>query len=371
MVKTTSSQKSIAPKQDKVRFSPNSDFEKELRRRVQQHFDQTGLPKRDCPKMYFKTSLVLIWAAISYSLVVFSNLPLWCILLGAVSLIMSLNAIGFNLMHDGVHGAYSNRHLINKLMGLSMDLIGGSSYFWYWKHNYLHHSYPNIAGHDDDIEAGIFARFSPHQKRYFFHRYQHIYIWFLYGFLAIKWHLFDDFYALYTKRINEHSIDRPQGWNILIFFGGKLCFFTLAFIVPSFFYPITYVLLFYVFIAFLQGVQMSVILQLAHCNQDAEFPVHSGDSKTMATTWIVHQLSTTADYARNNRILNWYVGGLNFQVEHHLFPTICHVNYPAISTIVAKTCKEYNVAYFAYDSFVSGLRSHYEWLRYLGQPETT
>lgn len=371
MIQTNVPLKSTSSQQDKIRFSPNADFERELKKRVQQYFDQTGLPKRDCPKMYFKTSLILIWAILSYSLLVFSNFPPWGILLSAISLTMSLNAIGFNLMHDGVHRAYSNRPVINKLMGLSMDLIGGSSYFWYWKHNYLHHSYPNITGHDDDIEAGILARFSPHQKRYFFHRYQHIYIWFLYGFLAIKWHLFDDFYTFYTKRINEHPIDRPEGWDFLIFFGGKLCFFSLAFIIPSFFYPITYVLLFYAFIAFLQGVQMSVILQLAHCNQDAEFPMHSKDSKTMGTTWIVHQLSTTADYARNNSILNWYVGGLNFQVEHHLFPTICHINYPAISIIVAKTCKEYKVAYFAYDSFASGLRSHYEWLRYLGQSETT
>lgn len=372
MNQTIASQTPISSKQSQIRFLPNSDFEKELRKRVQEYFNKTGLPKRDCPKMYFKTFLVLSWAILSYSLLVFANLPLWGILLSTISLTMSLNGIGFNIMHDGVHGGYSNRPVINKLMGLSMDLIGGSSYFWYWKHNYLHHSYPNITGHDDDIEAGIFARFSPHQKRYFFHRYQHLYIWFLYGFLAIKWHLFDDFQSYYTKKINGHHIKRPKCWDAIIFFGGKLCFFTIAFIIPSLFYPITYVLLFYVLIAFLQGAKMAIVLQLAHCNEEAEFPMHGSENEQkIETTWIVHQLRTTSDFARNNRFLTWYVGGLNFQVEHHLFPKICHINYPAISDIVAKTCVEYKVIYFSYDSFIAGLRSHYEWLRYLGQPQTS
>ena len=371
MSQTISKEQAISTEQRKIRFSPNSEFEKVLRKRVQEYFDRTGKPKRDCPIMYFKTFLVLFWAVISYSLLVFGNLPLWGIILCAVSLTFSLNGIGFNIMHDGVHGGYSNRPIINKIMGLSMDLIGGSSYFWYWKHNYLHHSYPNITGHDDDIEAGVFARFSPHQKRYSFHRYQHIYIWFLYGFLAIKWHLFDDFQVYVSSKINGHPIERPKGWDAIIFFGGKLCFFTLAFVIPSFYYPIHYVLLFYILIAGIQGAKMAVVLQLAHCNEEAEFPENSSlHGKSMDTSWVVHQLLTTADFARNNKLLNWYVGGLNFQVEHHLFPKICHINYPEISKIVAQTCKEYKVTYFAYDSFISGLKSHYEWLRYLGQPET-
>ena len=351
---------------NKVRFSTNSDFEKVLRQRVQKYFKDTGLPKRDCPGMYLKTAIVLLWAVASYSLLLFSGLPLPLLLLVALSMSMALNAVGFNIMHDAVHGAYSSRSGINKIMGLFMDLIGGSSYFWYWKHNYLHHSYPNITGHDDDIEAGIFARFSPHQKRYSFHRFQHIYIWFLYGFLAIKWHIVDDFHTFFTKRINNHKVQSPSTPDTIIFFCGKALFFTIAFVIPSFFYPFIYVVLFYVLIAFLQGVQMSVVLQLAHCNEVAEFPVQDKESNSLDTSWIVHQLKTTADFGRNNIFLRWYVGGLNFQVEHHLFPRICHINYPAISKIVETTCREFNVPYFAYDSLFSGIRSHYQWIRHLG-----
>lgn len=352
----------------KVRFTTNTDFEKVLRKRVNQYFSETGKRKRDCPEMYIKTVLVLAWTILSYSLLLFSGLHLAGLLAVAVSMSMALNAVGFNIMHDAVHGAYSDRPAVNRIMGLFMDLIGGSSYFWYWKHNYLHHSYPNITGHDDDIEAGIFARFSPHQKRYSFHRFQHIYIWFLYGFLAIKWHLFDDFFTFFTKKINNHRVKAPSVSDTVIFFSGKALFFTFAFIIPSLFYPVIYVVLFYVLIAFLQGVQMSVVLQLAHCNESAEFPVQDRDTSSLDTSWVVHQLRTTADFGRSNFFLRWYVGGLNFQVEHHLFPRICHINYPAISRIVENTCREYNVPYYAYDSFISGVRSHYQWIRHMGKP---
>ncbi len=353
----------------KIRFSPNTDFERELRKRVSKYFNENDLSSKDNAHMYLKTGISVAWVAASYALLVFAGLPAWGLLLAVLSLSVALNALSFNVMHDALHGAYSERTWINKGMGMFLDLIGGSSYLWYRKHNYFHHSYPNIAGHDDDIEAGVFARLSPHHKRYFFHRWQHIYIWFLYGFLAIKWHVFDDFYVYFTGKINGHKIERPKGWDVVVFFGGKLFFFTMAFVVPSFFYPVLNVLGFYVLVTLLQGLIMSVVFQLAHCNEDAGFPVRPEGEEQMETSWMVHQLSTTTDFDRNNTLLTWYLGGLNFQVEHHLFPRICHVNYPALSRIVEDTCREYGVTYNSYGSFFSGLKSHYNWLRTLGQPD--
>jgi linoleoyl-CoA desaturase len=364
-INTSADNNSIA--NTKIRFTPNTEFEKELKKRVSVYFEENSVSKKDNARMYLKTFIAVLWVAASYSLLVFAGLPVWGLILAAVSLGVALNALSFNVMHDALHGAYSERPWVNKLMGHFLDLIGGSSYFWYRKHNYFHHSYPNIAGHDDDIEAGIFARLSPHHKRYFFHRFQHIYIWPLYGFLAVKWHLFDDFYTFFTKKINGHEIDRPGGWDAVVFFGGKLFFLTMAFVIPLFFYPVLYVIVFYMLVAFLQGLIMSVVFQLAHCNEDAGFPMHSGETKQMDTSWMVHQLSTTTDFGKDNHFLTWYLGGLNYQVEHHLFPKICHVNYPALSRIVEDTCREYSVTYNAYKGFFSGLRSHYNWLRFLGQ----
>ncbi|MCL4244805.1 MAG: fatty acid desaturase, partial [Candidatus Dadabacteria bacterium] len=158
----------------KIRFSPNTEFERELRKRVSKYFNENDLSSKDNAVMYIKTGISVAWVAASYGLLVFAGLPAWGLLLAVLSLSVALNALSFNVMHDALHGAYSERTWINRGMGLFLDLIGGSSYLWYRKHNYFHHSYPNIAGHDDDIEAGIFARLSPHHKRYFFYRWQHI-----------------------------------------------------------------------------------------------------------------------------------------------------------------------------------------------------
>lgn len=361
----------FSPAQDstnrKVRFLPIQDFEKKLKNRVEHYFESKAISKRGSFKMYRKTGVVLSWLIVSYSLLVFCNLPLWGILISAVSLSLALNAVGFNIMHDGNHRSYSNNSYINRAMGFSVDLIGGSSYYWFWKHNYLHHTYPNITGIDDDIEAGFVARLSPHQKRYFFHRYQHIYIWFLYGFLTIKWHLYEDFYNFVTNKIHKHKFPRPRGWDLFLFFFGKICFFTFTFILPSFFYPFVYVVLFYFLISFLQGIILTLVFQLAHCNEETEFHEYSHDTGRFNTSWLVHQLETTADFSRDNKILNWYIGGLNFQVEHHLFPKICHIHYPEISKIVEETCREFGIRYNAYSSLLAGILSHYRWIYRLGR----
>lgn len=351
----------------KVRFLPVKEFEKQLRTRVNEYFNDNNISKRDSRKMYRKTSIVLVWLVLSYSFLVFFTLPVWGLILSAAALSLALNAVGFNIMHDGNHRAYSNNPVINRLMAFSLDIMGGSSYYWFWKHNYLHHTYPNITGIDDDLEAGIVARITPHQKRYFFHRFQHIYLWFFYGFLIIKWNLYGDFYNIITKKIHEHTFPRPKGWEMFLFIFGKVCFFSLAFIIPSLYYPFLYVLLFYFSISFVQGVVLTTVFQLAHCNEEVEFHEYKDETDRLNTSWLVHQLETTADFSRDNKILNWYIGGLNFQVEHHLFPKICHVHYPAISKIVEQTCKEFGVRYNAYNSLFAGILSHYRWIYQMGR----
>ena len=181
---------SLAPK---LKFNGSDRFIRELRRRVDAYFEQTGRSRRDCPQMYFKTATILMWFAAAYLLLLFVATSWWLVLPLAVVLGVAIAAIGFNVQHDGGHNAYSNHRWVNKIMAMTLDLMGGSSYLWDWKHNSIHHTYPNIDGQDDDINVGIFGRLSPQQKRLGFHRLQGIYLWVLYGFLAIKWHFFDDF----------------------------------------------------------------------------------------------------------------------------------------------------------------------------------
>ncbi|HLN27546.1 MAG TPA: acyl-CoA desaturase, partial [Gemmataceae bacterium] len=319
------------PAPDKLKFSMSDAFHRELRQRVDRYFSYTGRRQRDCPQMYLKTALLVGWLAASYVVLLLFAGTWWIAVPLAISLGLSMAAIGFNVQHDGGHRAYSDHKWVNTLMAMSLDLLGGSSYVWARKHNSIHHSFTNITGHDDDINLGVLGRLSPHQKRLRFHRLQHFYLWVLYGFLPIKWQLHDDFRCVITGNIGGHRLARPKGWDLLTFIGGKVVFFSLVFGIPLLLHPLWAVLLLYVTASFVQGLVLSVVFQLAHCVEEANFPLPRPDTGRMESAWAEHQVETTVDFARGSRLLSWYVGGLNFQIEHHLFPQICHVHYPALS----------------------------------------
>ena len=312
-------------------FAKDDDFKRAIRRRVDQSFASARRKPRDCPQMYIKTAVILGWLAASYTLLVFFSTSWWLALPLVVSLGLAMAAVGFNIQHDGGHQAYSDRPWINRVMASSLDLLGGSSYFWARKHNVLHHNYANIMGHDDDIDLGILGRLSPHQRRLPIHKFQHYYLWFLYGFLPMKWQLYDDFRDLVTGRAGGRRFARPTGWNLAVLLGGKTLFFSLALAVPLLMHPLGTVLLFYVAASLIQGTALSVVFQLAHCAEEAEFPPSPLEADRMPMGWAAHQVESTVDFGRRNRLLSWYAGALNFQIEHHLFPRICHVHYAALA----------------------------------------
>jgi linoleoyl-CoA desaturase len=353
-----------------LKFGAGDGFQRELRRRVNQYFQDSGRRPRDCPRMYLKAALVLAWFVASYALLVFTPGPWWSALLLAISLGLAMAAVGFNIQHDGGHQAYSDHRWINKLAAMTLDLLGGSSYVWARKHNSIHHSFANITGHDDDIDIRHIGRLSPHQKRLKFHRLQHFYLWAIYGLLPIKWQLFSDFRNVATGRIGEHRLPRPKGWDLVTFVGGKLVFLTLAFGIPLWLHPWWGVAAFYVAATYVQGLALSVVFQLAHCVEEAEFPMPQEDTGRMESAWAVHQVQTTVDFARRSRLLSWFIGGLNFQIEHHLFPQICHVHYPALAPIVEDTCRKFGLRYAAHKTFWAGVASHFRWLRRMGMPAT-
>jgi linoleoyl-CoA desaturase len=353
----------------KPKFGKNSAFAVEVRRRVDEYFRSTGRRRRDCLHMYLKTAIILSCFAATYLLLVFVASAWWQTLPLAIFLGLTIAGIGFNIQHDGGHHAYSDYRWVNKLMALTLDLIGGSSYLWHWRHVIFHHTYVNITGHDTDIDLAPIGRLTPHQKRLPFHRWQHWYLWPLYGLIAIKWHLFDDYYEVLKGRIYDHRIPRPRGWELVIFVAGKAIFLTLAFGIPLLFHPLWTVLVHYVVAALVLGMVLSLVFQLAHCVEESEFPLPELESGRIDNPWAIHQLETTVDFARRSWVVGWLVGGLNFQIEHHLFPQICHVNYPAISKVVEETCRDFGVRYTEHVSFRAGLASHFRWLRRLGMPD--
>jgi linoleoyl-CoA desaturase len=341
----------------------------ELKARAAQYFADSRQSPRDPPAMYLKTAVILTWFVGSYVFLVFAAAGPWTALLGGVSLALAMAGIGFSVQHDANHGGYSEHRARNRWLGMTLDLLGGSSYVWSWKHNIFHHSHTNVVGLDVDIDMGVLARLAPSQRHRSLHRFQYLYIWILYGFLVVKWHVFDDFKDVITGSIGRQRMPRPTGGDLIRLIAGKLLFFGWAVAVPAMVRPLWQVALGYAVSIFLLGLTLAVIFQLAHCVGDADFPeLPEGSEAQFQSDWAVHQIQTTVDFAPENRLVTWYLGGLNFQVVHHLFPTVCHVHYPALSRIVDETCRAHGIRYRVQRTLGSALGSHVRWLKRMGEP---
>ena len=233
--------------------------------------------------MYLKTAVLLLWFGASYALLVFGATTVWQGALLSLSLGLAMAGIGCAIQHDANHGAYSSRPAVNRLMGMTLDMLGASSYLWHFKHNLAHHTYTNLAGADDDINFVPFARLSPAQPRLRLHRLQQFYLWALYWFLFPKWNFVDDFKSLAQAQISGHAFPRPRGALLVQLIAGKVVFAAWAFGVPLLFHPWWVVLLFYATTSLVLGTTLAVVFMLAHCVEEAEFPAAAaGDGATAA-----------------------------------------------------------------------------------------
>jgi linoleoyl-CoA desaturase len=351
---------------ERLKFEPDSGFYAQLKDEADAYFARTGLSPKDAPALYRKTAIIFAWFLSSYLYLVFGANTWWQAGLAAVSLGLSVSGIGFAIQHDANHHAYSKQRWVNGLLGFSLDVVGGSSYIWRYKHNVFHHTFPNLAGADDDIDLRPFARLAPAQPRRSLHRFQQYYMWALYGFLAPKWHFVDDYKNLINGRIGPHRLPRPRGAAMVAFFGFKLFFMTWAFVVPMFFHPWWMVLGGYALAAGVTGTSLAIVFQLAHCVDGADFPAPP-EGQSIGMPFAEHQVRTSVDFADGNRLLTWYLGGLNYQVVHHLFPHVCHAHYPALAKVVAKVCEERGVRYRHEPTLSGALAAHFRWLRQMGE----
>ncbi len=308
--------------------------------------------------------------------------PLGIIISGAVTSVWVLLAlyvvvgigtagIGMGVMHDALHGSYSKNSRINKLLGYSMNLIGAYDEVWKIQHNVLHHSYTNIVDHDDDINAPSFLRFSPHVPKNRIHRFQHFYTWFFYGLSTISWVTTKDFIRL-KRYYDKGLIPGKNKYRNHIFkiIGWKMVYYSYMLILPIVMtsFPFWLILIAFVCSHFVTGLFMSLVFQTAHVMPNTDFPLPDTEGN-IENDRLIHQMATTSNFAPKSRILSWFIGGLNFQVEHHLFPNICHVHYRKIAPIIKETADEYGVPYLSKKTFLSAVCSHFSMLRTLGRIE--
>ena len=333
----------------------------ELKERVHQYFEDNGIASTGNAELYLKAILLpILYIGTYIHIVFFTPAPVWalleCALLGLI-----VAAIGFNIMHDGGHGSFSTKPWLNRLAFFSLNLLGGSAFMWNMKHNVIHHAYTNIDGLDVDIDAKPFLRMAETQPKLGMHK--------LYSLLYMFWVFFTDFKKYFRKRVGDVPLKKMKLQDHIIFWASKAFFYFYIIGFPIYKFGFFPWLAGFLALALTGGFVLSIVFQLAHTVEDASFPMPDEISHKMDDEWMVHQLKTTANFATNNKIICWYVGGLNFQVEHHLFPKISHVHYPAISKIVKQTCKEFGVGYIEYPKMVNAIASHVAHLRMVGNAQ--
>lgn len=277
--------------------------------------------------------------------------------------------IGMGVMHDAIHGSYSKNTTLNKILGYSMNLVGANATVWRLQHNVLHHTYTNIQESDDDINMPFFLRFSPHKKKYKIHRFQFIYVWFFYSISTIAWITMKDFVRLFRYKNMGLFNSKKEFQNDLIeLIIWKLTYYTYALILPAIFLPFSFgiILLAFLSMHIVTGLLISCVFQVAHIMPGMEYP-QSNQKGEIENNWVVHQLLTTTNFSPNSRVFSWLIGGLNYQIEHHLFPNICHVHYPQISPIVKETALKYGIPYNEKSTFAGAIHDHVKMLKSLGK----
>lgn len=357
--------------QSSIRFNnqPQADFFNTLRRRVNQHFKDTHTTRFGNQEMIGKT-IVLLGAYLgSFAAILSLNVNAWLLLPFALLMGLAMAGIGMSIMHDALHGSYSKNPLVNKIMGKSLNFIGGSTFIWNIQHNVLHHTYTNIHGMDEDIETKVIVRLCKHAPIKHFFRFQHIYVFIAYGLMTLLM-LVSDFIKL--AKFHKRGMVEKQNVGINLEYGkmvaSKALYLFLMLGLPLLLTTLAWwqVLIGFLVIHFIAGYILSIVFQMAHIVEGAEQPMPDSEG-TIQNAWAVHQLQTTANFSRDNRLLNWYAGGLNFQIEHHLFPNICHVHYRKLSKIVQQTAEEYQLPYNLKPSFADALQSHIRMLKILGR----
>ena len=346
----------------------NEEFYKVLKQRVSSYFKTNNISRHGNAAMFFKTFAMLAIYLVPFSMLfVLEN----SFLLFMMWVIMGFGmaGIGLSVMHDANHGAYSKNQKVNKVVGYIITMLGGHDVNWRIQHNVLHHTYTNVTDMDEDVDPGKVMRFSPHKPRLAAHKYQHIYAWFLYGMMTVLWSTSKDFKQItrYSKKglLKTQNVTLAKSLSILIF--SKILYFAFTLGLPLYLsaLPVWGTLLSFFVMHLLCGATLGAIFQPAHCIPSSNYPMPD-ESGNIDADWAVNQLYNTANFAPEARLFSWYVGGLNYQVEHHLFPNICHVHYRKISEIVRETAMEYNLPYYSQKTFCDALRLHTKMLYDLG-----
>lgn len=341
-------------------------FFKALKVDVEQYFLEHKLQKTGDWRLYLKSLILILSASALYVYLITGT---YSVLLGVIlSAVLGfvLSGIGFNIMHDANHGSYSSKKWVNDLMGLTLNALGSNAFIWKQKHNVIHHTYTNVDGIDDDIAKSPLIRQSSTQVWKPAHRIQHLYLWVIYALSSILWIFVTDFVKYGSKKIYTTELQKMSAKEHFIFWCSKALYIVFYVVIPIAFVGTQKWAIGFLCMHITLGLSLAVVFQLAHVIEETEFEFCGDDDVVIENEWAVHQIKTTANFAPGSKFITWFVGGLNFQIEHHLFPRISHIHYPALSKIVQAKCKEFGIQYTSMPTMGNAIASHYRHMRTLG-----
>jgi len=357
----------------KLKFTStqNREFIVELRKQVAQYFEENNISKYGNTNLRLKTVFMFTLYLTPYVLMMSGIVSSFAAVFACWVIIgVGKAGVGMGIMHDANHRTYSKHQAVNKWMGKSLYLLGGFPANWQHQHNTMHHGFTNIEGHDEDIDTGDYLRLSPHKPRKKIHAFQHIYAWFLYGLMTILWVTTKDFNQLRGYKKEGVKLNSRYSYDKLMFIMvlSKVLYYIAFMVIPIIVLPFAWywIVLFFLTMHFTAGFILTVIFQTAHVMPTSEYPLPD-TRNNMENDWAVHQLKTTANFATDNRIITWLTGGLNHQVEHHLFPNISHVHYSRVAPIVKRTAQAYGIPYHSQPGFIRAVYEHGKMLKMLGR----
>lgn len=362
-----------------VRFAPSGkdSFHQTVLSEVQSYFDKNRISPYANSTMWLKTTVMLLLYFVPYILMVtaLGAERAWLFWGCWVLMALGMVGIGTSVMHDANHGTYSANKKVNTFIGFILEIIGGYTVTWKIQHNQLHHTYTNIAGLDEDIDSVKLLRFSPRQPRYWFHRYQYLYVWFFYMLMTLFWMTAKDYIQVIRYKqhdlLTKHKVSLSQAiFRITMY---KLFYYGYIMVLPILFagVPWYFIVLGFLLMHAIAGLILACIFQPSHIVESSGFalPADVNGKKEMEDSWAIHEVENTTDFAHHSPVLTWFIGGLNYQIEHHLFAGICHVHYPKLAPIVKKVTQDFGIPYHVEPTFWEALRGHVKMLKKLGEKD--
>ncbi|MGZ5134337.1 MAG: fatty acid desaturase family protein [Flavitalea sp.] len=353
----------------KVTFNKkNTIFYNDLKSSVEQYFTANNIKKTGDWRLFIKAAVLIPSAIFLYIFLIGFQYPVWAGISLSVILGFVLASIGFNVMHDACHGSYSSKKWINNILGLTLNALGGNAFIWKFKHNIVHHTYTNVDGIDDDIAKSPVIRQCSTQKWVPAHKFQHIYVLLVYAISSFAWVLLMDFTKYFSQKVFNTPLQKMSRSEHVIFWLSKVLYLVFYVAVPVYFVGWGPWAVGFAAMHVTMGLVLALVFQLAHVVEHTEFEVVGAtDTKHIENEWAIHQVKTTANFAPRDKVISWFVGGLNYQVEHHLFPRVSHIHYPAIRKIVHDTCLRHNLPYNEYSTMTAAVVSHFRMMKQLGK----